>query len=68
MPSNDILMFIGKNGLSHEIHLLLFRSNLKKVFWVFLCNCIYYQAALAFLAVVLWQGMAIKGLKSPIPT
>jgi hypothetical protein len=59
-------MFRGENEVSLEIHLLLFRSNLEKVFCVFLCNCSYHQAALAFLAVVIWQGMAVRGLKFPI--
>jgi hypothetical protein len=59
-------MFRGENGLSLEIHLLPFRSNLKKVFRVFLCNYSYHQAALAFPAVVPWHGMAARVFKSPI--
>jgi hypothetical protein len=43
-------MFRRKNRLPVKIFLLSFEGNLRKVIWVILCNSIYFQAALAFLA------------------
>jgi hypothetical protein len=42
-------VFRGKNRFSHFSHLWLFEGNLKKYIF-FMCNYIYSQAALAFLA------------------
>jgi hypothetical protein len=39
----DIPVFRGKHRLSFEIYLLLFESRLRKLLWVFLCNCINPQ-------------------------
>jgi hypothetical protein len=42
----------------------LLEGHLKKVLFVFLCNCVYLQAALAFLAgsFVAGLGLAFEGL------
>jgi hypothetical protein len=41
----EIPMLRGKNRLSHDIDMLLFEGPLRKVLWVFLCNCINILAA-----------------------
>lgn len=40
----------GKNWLSHDINLLNFEVNLRILLWDFLCNYIYPQTAVTFLA------------------
>jgi hypothetical protein len=55
MVPNVTFTFRGNNRLPQEMFLLPFEDNLRNILLVFLCSCFYYQAALAFLAVVLWR-------------
>lgn len=40
----DQLRALALNRQPHDVYPLLFEGHLRKVLWVFLCNCIYQQA------------------------
>jgi hypothetical protein len=58
----DVPVFRGKNRLYLEIY-LLFEGHLRKVSWLFLCDCINPQEILQFVADHLVMGLDSKRVK-----
>jgi hypothetical protein len=51
------MMFRGRNGPVNQVFLLFVVGHFRKYYAFFLCNCMYHEAVLAFLAGKFYDGV-----------